>query len=434
MYGSIENKRRHAKPRRRFHPLRWLLLFVVFVVVAAIAAAAVRLTTQPTPKLSVRRVLAKTVRVPGPAPKLAWPKTGEAAVDVEGVGSLGSSGGNTPRPIASLAKIMTAYLTLQEFPLPVGVSGFSVTVTPAEVSDARSRLALGESVVPVEVGETLTERDLLEGLLVPSANNFAVILADHDAGSQKAFVARMNAEAKKLGMRHTHYTDPSGYEDSTVSTASDQVKLAEVAIKSPTLAQIVAMPTVTLPDIIGKLKNYDTLVGKDGYIGLKTGSDSQAGGCFSFARQEKIAGRQLTVIGVVMGQGQGSTNLANIMILAINATKALANSVPGALHVETVLPAGRKVMVATSADGAKVDAVTRTPLTELGWGGMTARLRVQAVPVGSSLSKGQEVGVVTLVGPTSGPTSARTVATASSTMPRLRLTWRLRHILPRHGS
>ena len=89
----------------------------------------------------------------------------------------------------------------------------------------------------------------------------------------------MNAEARALGMRHTIYTDPSGFDPGTVSTAADQLRVFRQAMRFPVFRQIVSMASVTLP-VAGTLANFNPLIA-DGYAG-KTGSDSAAGGCLAF--------------------------------------------------------------------------------------------------------------------------------------------------------
>ena len=126
---------------------------------------------------------------------LAWPRTGQAAIEVEGVGGAGTSGGHTPVPIASVAKIMTAYLTLAEHPLAARRERLQMTITPADVAEEQQRAALGQSTLAVRAGERLTEREALEALLLPSANNIAALLAAHERGGATAFVAHMNATA-----------------------------------------------------------------------------------------------------------------------------------------------------------------------------------------------------------------------------------------------
>ena len=268
--------------RSERHPRTWALgaLLIVLLVVAIVWRAA----TESAPSLVVHRTLPAYARLPGSTPAIAWPREGQAAVEVEGVGSFGTFGASTPVPIASVAKVMTAYLTLREHPLAPGGQGFVVRVTPVEVAEEAERVALGESTLSVKAGERLTERQALEALLLPSANNIAALLARYDAGGTAAFVARMNATARALGMRASTYTDPSGFNDETVSTAADQLKLARAAMRIPAFATIVAEPAVALPGV-GRVANYNELVGTDGYVGVKTGSDRAAGGCLVFAKR-----------------------------------------------------------------------------------------------------------------------------------------------------
>jgi D-alanyl-D-alanine carboxypeptidase (penicillin-binding protein 5/6) len=81
------------------------------------------------------------------------------------------------------------------------------------------------SLLPVKLGEKLTEKQLLEGLMLPSGNNIADTLGRWVAGSDEAFVAKMNETAQSLGMTNTHYADASGANEATVSNAVDQIKL-----------------------------------------------------------------------------------------------------------------------------------------------------------------------------------------------------------------
>ncbi|NUR61154.1 MAG: D-alanyl-D-alanine carboxypeptidase [Catenulispora sp.] len=197
--------------------------------------------------------------------------------------------------------MMTAYLVLTDHPLQAGQDGPTLTLSAADVADTAYRRQRGESTVAVAAGERLTERQALQALLLPSANNIAVVLARWDAGSVDAFVAKMNSTAGSLGMAHTHYTDPSGFDKETVSTAADQVRLVDRAMTLPAFAAIVAMPSATLP-VAGTVRNTDSLLGRDGFVGVKTGSDNAAGGCFAFRAVRTVAGKPTTITGVVLGQ------------------------------------------------------------------------------------------------------------------------------------
>jgi D-alanyl-D-alanine carboxypeptidase (penicillin-binding protein 5/6) len=242
----------------------------------------------------------KTLRDEHPFPRSAWPVDGQAAFVATG-GPLRAGPNQHPAPIASVAKVMTAYVVLRDHPLGPGERGPTLTLTDGDVADTDLRRAREESIVPVAAGERLTELQALQALLLPSANNIAVVLARWDAGSVERFVARMNAVARSLGMRHTRYTDPSGYDDATVSTAVDQLRVVMHAMRLPAFARIVATPAVWLP-VAGIVRNTDALLGSGGFVGVKTGSDEAAGGCFAFRAVRWIHGRRTTITGVVLGQ------------------------------------------------------------------------------------------------------------------------------------
>jgi len=190
---------------------------------------------------------------------------------------------------------------LRDHPLPVGEDGPTITLTDAAVADTDRRRRQHESVASIAAGEQLTERQALQALLLPSANNIAAVLARWDAGSADRFVARMNATARSLGMTHTRYTDPSGYAGTTVSTAADQVRLVDRAMRLPVFASIVAAPSATLP-VAGTVHNTNRLLGYNGFVGVKTGSTAAAGGCFAFRAIRWIHGKRTTITGVVLGQ------------------------------------------------------------------------------------------------------------------------------------
>jgi serine-type D-Ala-D-Ala carboxypeptidase (penicillin-binding protein 5/6) len=233
-------------------------------------------------------------------PSAVWPAYGQAAVQI-GQSQVQDGPNQHPAPIASVAKVMTAYLVLRDHPLQAGEDGPTITLTDADVADTDRRLGQGESVVSVVAGEQLTERQALLALLLPSANNIAAVLARWDAGSEEGFVDRMNATARSLGMTHTRYTDPSGFDDATVSTAVDQMRIVDRAMSLPVFASIVATPSAALP-VAGTVDNTNRLLGHDGFVGVKTGSDAAAGGCFAFRAIRRIDGERTTITGVVLGQ------------------------------------------------------------------------------------------------------------------------------------
>jgi D-alanyl-D-alanine carboxypeptidase (penicillin-binding protein 5/6) len=269
------------------------------------------------------------------APPISWPQQGQAAL-LLGNGQPAASPHEQPVPIASVAKVMTAYLTLERYPLSGEQEGFTITVTADEAQAAAQDAASAQSFVAVQAGEQLTERQLLEALLIPSGNNIAPMLAALVAGGETSFLAEMNTEAHALGMNHTIYTDPSGLDPSTVSTAADQLRVFQHAIRFPVFRQIVSMANVTLP-VAGTLSNYNPLMA-EGYAG-KTGSDSAAGGCLAFFAHVMVGGRSLTAVGVVLGQGQGG-DTSVILAAAGEAARQLVESVAPAIRVRTIAALG----------------------------------------------------------------------------------------------
>ena len=284
-----------------------------WVVTAAVATtalvagggtvSAVRIAAQP-PAAEVRvSVPASYVPVPGPPPPVRQPPQGSLAL--QGLGrDIALLHADEPRPIASVAKAMTAFAVLQAHPLQDDTDpGALLTMTDVDVQDWRDTVARDGSSLPVVAGERLTERQLLLGLLLPSANNFADTLARWTAGSIDAFVASLNRLAVHLGMLHTHFADPSGFSPATVSTASDLVRLGEAALGVPALMTLVGTQHAELSDRT-QLDNLDALLATEpGWLGIKTGETPQAGGCLLFAARRMVGdAAPVTLVGAVLGQ------------------------------------------------------------------------------------------------------------------------------------
>jgi D-alanyl-D-alanine carboxypeptidase (penicillin-binding protein 5/6) len=247
-----------------------------------------------------------------------WPLHGQGAY-VLGNGRPAVSPHQQPVPIASVAKVMTAYVVLKHHPLLAGDGGPRFVVGQEDVADTEARRRQGQSVVEVRAGEQLTEREALMAILLPSANNIAVLVARQVSGGVPSFVAEMNRTARALGMSHTTYTDPSGYDDGTVSTALDQLRLAQVVAKDETLATMMATRTYPLP-VAGEVTNTNALLGHDGFVGMKTGSHEAAGGCLMFRAVRPTRSGNVNLIGVVLGQ-RGD----NLITAALQAAKQLAD-------------------------------------------------------------------------------------------------------------
>ncbi|MGO9080403.1 MAG: D-alanyl-D-alanine carboxypeptidase family protein [Streptosporangiaceae bacterium] len=382
--------------------------------------AAVQLL-RPLPAMTMVASGAPLRALPGVPPRPAWPGPAEAAVGTPGAGLLAVHGGSRPEPIASVAKIMTATVVLRDHPLPAGGPGPAIPVRPADVATYTADARQGQSVVKVAAGERLSERQALEAMLIPSGNNIASLLAGWDAGSQARFVARMNAEARALGLPGTHYADASGADPATVSTAAGQFRLALHALQVPAFRQIVAMPQVTLP-VAGVAYNVNSALGHNGIDGVKTGSSPQAGGCLVSSAATTVAGSPATIVGVVLGV-QATAAQPSELAGVISASETLLSSVSGYLqHVQVVKPGAVLDQVRTGW-GAGLPVVAASGVSVLGWPGMPVTVTVTPTrPLPATVSKGQRLARATV---TVGSDVSHIMLNTAAATPAPSLTWRL---------
>ncbi len=416
--GAVAD-RRPAGQRR--HPAAWWGVCAGLLVVAAVAYVIVALERAVPAPAVVPVAVSRALR--GPPPALAWPGQGEAAAGVQGVGLIGSHGSGRPIPIASVAKVMTAYLVLRDHRLGITAAGPQITVRPDDVSTYHADKAAGQSVMAVRAGERLTERQALEGLLLPSGNNIATLLARWDAGSESAFVAKMNAQARRLGLVHTRYADASGLQAKTVSTPRDQERLATAALNIPAFAQIVALPQATLP-VAGRQYNVNALLGRDGIVGIKTGSTSQAGGCFVFAAREHRAGRTVTMVGVVFHQ-LATRAQPSIIEAAFHASTALLASMRHVLGTVRAVRRGATLAWVKAPWTDRVAVRATRSVSVLSWPGLPIHTTIATVSHPAvPLEAGQSVATAFV---TAGEQRAHVRLVTSHTLPKPSLVWRLTH-------
>ncbi len=307
----------------------------------------------PTPTFAFSRA-AKEV-------SLAWPSYGEAALGAVGYGVLAEHGAEKPLPTASVAKIVTALCVLQQKPLPASEDGPTITLTATDVASYNKYIAMDGSVVRVAIGEQLTERQALEALLLPSANNIAETLARWAFGSINAYNAYANTYVLGLGMDTTTITDPSGFLPSTASSPHDLVLLGIAAMRDPIISGIVAMRTANIP-VQGTIHNVNVLLGQDGIVGIKTGNNDQDQGCFLFAAQRIIGTQSVTVVGAIMDGPNLGTAMWDALPLIRSAGKNFSPV--------TVVKAGDKVGSYQVPWGKPVAAIANSTISLLAWNGI----------------------------------------------------------------
>jgi len=383
-----------ARQRSRHHwPRRIGVTVIVLVVLAVIGGVVQLLRGVPTPsyKATLAADAIRVGKVPG-APGLPWPKDGAAELIVPGVGTFGPVGTKSPVPIASITKLMTVLVLLHDHPLSLGEPGPTITITPEDMRLYQADIANSDSLVRIADGEHLSEYQALEAMLVPSADDIAQVVAIWDAGSEKAFAAKMNALAKADGLNGCHFVDPSGVSSGSVCTVNDVVKLGELAMKSPVVRHIVAMPSVVLPDNPKPAPTYNFVLNDHGIVGIKTGSDGAAGGCFVFAADMDVNGRPELVYGAVLGQVSKTSDLDKALFDAVDLIKAL----PAELKPVSVVHAGTTVGEIHTAWGETVPVATAAGLTALAPPGSPVHwtMHLDHITASTKLRSGERVGTL----------------------------------------
>ncbi|MEU5077791.1 MULTISPECIES: D-alanyl-D-alanine carboxypeptidase [Streptomyces] len=358
-----------------------LLLAIIFAVVQ---------TFRPLPEPALALTAEDTFTFDGGATRLPWPDEGQGWVDGDGIGTMGHFGDQKPVAIGSVAKTMTAYIILRDHPLKPGQEGPKIKVD-AKAEKEGGYDKDGESTLnTVKAGDHLTEKQALSAVMIPSANNIARLLARWDAGSEAAFVKKMNATAKELGMTGTTYTDPSGLKETTVSTAEDQVRLGRAVVKNPALVAITSAASWTDPS--GRnWPNYNELPYRIGAIGIKTGSTTKAGGNLLFASRKKVGGQTVTIVGAILGQ-----NKTPILGTANAVSKTALLAAEEALTSAKVLKKGDVVGYVDDRLGGHTPVVVTEDVTAVGWAGLKVRLTFASGSVPHTAKAGTRVGTLTV--------------------------------------
>ncbi|MFF4051842.1 D-alanyl-D-alanine carboxypeptidase [Streptomyces chartreusis] len=376
--------------------IRRVKIWTPLVILLAIVFAVVQ-SVRPLPAPTLELTAKDTFTFDGSKIDIPWPADGQAALDVDGIGTFGSSGDQKPVPIASVAKVMTAYLVLRDRPLKSGDEGPNIKID--QLAEDQSN-AGQESTVNVTAGDEITQREALESILIASANNVARLLARWDAGSEKSFVAKMNAAAEDLGMTNTTYTDPSGLNDTTVSTAVDQVKLAKAAMKFPAFREVAAM--MSYDDYKGtNHSNWNQLVGKNDVVGIKTGTTTSALGNLVFAAKKEVGGETRTIVGAVVRQPAGGPE-NTILSAALDGGDKLIRAAQGALESATILKKGDVVGYVDDGLGGRTAVVATKDVKAVGWSGLKVKLTFAPDEVPHTAKAGTQVGTLTVGDGSSG--------------------------------
>lgn len=373
-------------------PWRWVISGAI--AVALVAASGLYLASRLPPistdaNVSIRPTVA--VLPVGTAGSFVFPSQGSAAVSVPDAQVRAATSEQPEVPIASLTKMMTAEVALELLPLSLGQPGPCLRVTPDDVAEYVHDRATDQSTVRVVVGDQLCERQLLDGLFVHSASNYATMLVRLTGLSMSSFIDQMNHTAIVLTMNHTTYADVSGYDPSSTSTALDQLRLAEHVMQWPVVANIVQQTTVTLPGA-GTVGTYTPLLGVNGVVGIKSGRTSQAGGCDALALRRTVNGTTFLTFAVVLSQHGG-----DVLAAAGNAAYALADSAAAQVVGRTWVKGQRVGSVGWP--GFSQPLVVGTTVSALWLASQSESATYGPLAPATHYAKGDVVGTLILSGP-----------------------------------
>jgi len=313
---------------------------------------------------------------------LVLPGFGTYAVAAVGYDGLLAAGNEqAPMATASITKVITALVVLEEHPIAAGEGGPEITYTDADVDIYWDMIAKNGSVAPVQAGATLTLRESLEAMLLPSGNNYAISIANWAFGSVDAFVERARTWLDAHGLANTRIADSSGLSLDNVSTAADLVQLGELALENPVLAEIVATQSVDIPEL-GTLKNGNKLLGTHGVDGIKTGTTDDAANLL-FSADFAVGASSITVVGVLLG---GETHA-----VLNDAIAALLDSIAPGFHEVAPLEAGEALATYDTPWGDTARARTTSGASVIVWNDTPVDVEVDADPV-TLAGRGDEVG------------------------------------------
>lgn len=225
----------------------------------------------------------------------------------------------TPIATASLAKMITVQVVLDKYPLKAGESGPTITMTNDDENRYWWAVNNGGSNARVVAGEQITERQLLEGILLVSANNMADSLAIWAFGSIDGYHQAARQWLNKNNLVNTIVGgDASGFSSETKSTPTDLCKIMLLATKQPALVEILSANTATLPT--GEvLQNTNRLLGQNGIFAGKTGYTDEAGRGLMVANHQQIGNVQLTTAAISLSNDSydAAFDTTNQLVLAL---------------------------------------------------------------------------------------------------------------------
>ncbi|WP_394551851.1 D-alanyl-D-alanine carboxypeptidase family protein [Agromyces sp. MMS24-JH15] len=380
---DLVQARRAAARRKMYRRRRTVVFGMLLVVVALLGGTGIysaNALNAPIPEAAPTATAPAPVAA-APQPVVA-PGFGTFAISAVGYpGTLAQSPDPTPLPSASITKIITSLVILDAHPIPAGEEGPAIAYTNADVDIYWDMVAQNGSVSPVPAG-SLTLKQSLEAMLLPSGNNYAISLANWAFGSEQGLVDAARAWLDARGLVHTNIADASGLSLENTSIPTDLVQLGMLALDNPVLAEVVAMQTAEIPGV-GTVRNTNKMLGTHGVDGIKTGSTDDAANLL-FSADFAVGSSTITLVGVVLGAPDH-----DVLDQAIG---ALIDSVVPGFHEVPALGAGQELASYAQPWGDTAVARTTQAASVIVWSDTPVTVEVQAEPI-TLVEDGDDVGV-----------------------------------------
>jgi len=334
-----------------------------------------------SPKLADVKLSARTAVNP------VWPNYGSGAIGAASYdGVLARFGDKNPRPVASITKIITALVVLDKKPLSGNEAGPDIKLTDADQIIYEKALAAGAAVKPVTVSSSMTERQMLAAMLLPSAANYSETLAIWAFGSVDEYLRAADSWLAKNNLTQTRIVDTSGLSPDDTSTTSDLINLGKIVLKNTSLASITSLKKASIPDV-GEVNNSNYLIGQLGINGIKTGTTAEAGACILFSSIINVGNEKITIVGVLLG----ADNRSQQSIDTINLLKSIQ---PGFRQVK-VISRGQELANYSSDWGQTAKLISYKDINVVAWSNTPISVKVNADKLKTAKS-GQQTGEVTV--------------------------------------
>ena len=396
---------KRGKNYKRYMAFSLIILSLLIVVFAFV---------KPLPHITAQ---SNSITIPSIAGnQMPWPSTGNSAIGAQYFGPLLSNNDDSSVPIASTAKIFTALLVNNKN--PIKGDGDKLVIDNHDVQIMQEYISKNGSILPVKIGQALTQKEAMQALLIVSANNIADTLAIKTFGSVDAYVSYANTTLKEWGFVNTNIADASGYSALTKSTASELVKAADMLISNPDLAQIVNTAQIESANI-GIIQNTNKILGTNGVIGIKTGNTDEAGGCFVLAQKITLAeGQIVTMLVAVLNQ----YNVPDAIVQSLNLSQAAS----AGFAYKTIIPKDQVVNQYVTNWGESYDVVTKDDTKATIWQWKETVLPIESKILSVNHSINEPVGVIEVK---SNNTSSTTQLVLNTKIEKPSIMWRFTNII-----